>query len=91
MDFPEHLLDRMSRRGVSPAEIEDALRLGWPCSDARHGTHCRVYVFDYNDDWAGKHYAEKEVTLYFKYDDAGLVLVTAKTRYGSSFPRGDDS
>ena len=47
-----------------------------------------MYVFDYNDDWEGKHYAEKEVTLYFKYDDAGLVLVTAKTRYGSSFPRG---
>jgi hypothetical protein len=42
----------------------------------------------FNDDWRGKHYAEKEVTVYFKIRGEDIIVLTAKARYGSRFPRG---
>jgi len=39
-------------------------------------------------EWEGQFYQEKEVTVYYKVTDEGLILLTAKARYGQGFPRG---
>ena len=48
----------------------------------------RVMVFPYETEWEGQFYQEKEVTVYYKVTDKGLILLTVKARYGQSFPRG---
>jgi hypothetical protein len=78
----------MNRRGVNASEVDETFERGWPCGDARSGVECRTRVFVYDAEWEGRWYAEKEVTVYFKYDDGELVWITAKARYGSGFPRG---
>jgi hypothetical protein len=89
MEFPEHFQERMFRRGVTAHEVDETLTNGWPCSDARGEAECRVQVFPFEADWEGRWFAEKEVTVYFKYHRSELIFVTLKTRYGSGFPRGD--
>ena len=45
-------------------------------------------MFPYEAEWEGQFYHEKEVTVYYKVTDEGLILLTAKARYGQGFPRG---
>lgn len=89
VDFSEHFRTRMARRGATPQEVEETLAHGWPCGDARPGAECRVAVFRFEADWEGRWFAEKELTVYFKYDGDQFIFVTLKTRYGAGFPRGD--
>jgi hypothetical protein len=63
------------------------LEAGWPCLDAQPGTECRTLVFTFRGEWEGRWYEEKEVTVYFKHVNGALILLTAKARYGSKFPR----
>ena len=79
----------MRRRGVSVDEALATFRTGWPCVDARSGVDCRTQVFTYDNEWEGRWFAEKEVTVYFKYDEGELIWITTKARYGRGFPRGD--
>jgi hypothetical protein len=44
-------------------------------------------VFPYEAEWEGKCYREKEVTVYYKKTDQGIILLTVKARYGQRFPR----
>jgi hypothetical protein len=44
-------------------------------------------VFPYEMAWEGQFYHEKEVTGYYKVTKEGLILLTAKARYGQGFPR----
>jgi len=37
--------------------------------------------------WEGRHFDEKEVTVYYKLVDDKLVLLTVKARYGKRFSR----
>ena len=85
--FHAHLLARMQQRGILREEIETTLNSGWPADDAKPGTLGKVWVFPYNADWEGREYPEKEVTIYYRIRGAGLVVLTAKARYGISFPR----
>lgn len=39
-------------------------------------------------EWEGQFYQEKEVTVYYKVTDEGLILLTVKARYGQCFPEG---
>lgn len=65
MDYHEHVRSRMLRRGVTEADVEHTLDLGWPCSDADAGRNCKTFVFEFNADYDGRWYAEKEVTVYY--------------------------
>jgi len=83
-----HLRARMHQRGITREEIERTLNEGREASDAKSGTLGRVMVFPYETEWERQFYQEKEVTVYYKVTDEGLILLTVKARYGQGFPRG---
>ena len=87
VDYHPHLLTRMEQRGISKDEVERTLDVGWEVSDARPGTQGRVWVFDYQQEWQGRFYEEKEVRVYFKDAHKTLIVLTAVARYGSGFAR----
>lgn len=78
----------MLQRGVNLPEITTTMERGWPATDAKAGTEGRVYVFEFDAEWEGRYFEEKELTVYFKETDAGeTILLTVKARYGMGFPR----
>lgn len=77
----------MQQRGVSLEEIEITINRGWNADNAKEGTIGKVFVFPYNTEWEGKHFEEKEVTVYYKCKGDKLVLLTTKARYGSNFSK----
>ena len=86
-DLHPHLRARMRQRGVTQEEIEQTLNEGWRATDAKPGTLGKTMVFPYEQEWEGKLYLEKEVTVYYKKADDDIILLTAKARYGRGFPR----
>jgi hypothetical protein len=76
----------MEQRGVSRDEIERTLGVGRSASDSKPGTRGKVFVFDYQSEWLGRFFEEKEVTVYYKVTDDAVVLLTVKARYGGNFP-----
>lgn len=87
LQFHDHIRRRMAARGVLESEVLAALETGWPCDDAQSGTDCRTMVFEFRAEWEGRWFEEKEVTVYFKDVEDSFILLTAKARYGSNFPR----
>jgi hypothetical protein len=87
-DLHPHLQARMNQRGISRDEIEQTLNEGWDAIDVKPGILGKVMVFLYQAEWTGRFYQEKEVTVYYKRSEEGLILLTAKARYGQGFPRG---
>ena len=87
-DLHPHLEARMAQRGVTLAEVRQTLRAGWQATDCRPGTLGKVFVFSYGAEWEGRLYEEKEVTIYYKLKEDGIILLTAKARYGQGFSRG---
>jgi hypothetical protein len=77
----------MHQRGITREEIEHTLNEGWEASDAKPGTLGKVFVFPYQMEWEGQFYEEKEVTVYYKLTPEGILLLTAKARYGKDFLR----
>jgi len=88
MIITKHLKHRMKERGITQDEVMMTLQNGWDAEDVQEGTIGKVYVFEYNRYWKDKFYPEKEVSVYFKYEGDTKILITAKARYGSGFPRG---
>ncbi len=84
-DIHHHLQARMQQRGVSIEEIETTLNDGWAADDAKDGTIGRTCIFPYNAYWEGRFFEEKEVTVYYRYKNEKLILLTVKTRYGKKF------
>ncbi|MCK4486038.1 MAG: hypothetical protein KAU38_04655, partial [Desulfobacterales bacterium] len=58
---------------------------GWEAKDVKAGTIGKVFVFPYNRTWQGNLFAEKQVTVYYKVENEGIVLLTVKARYGKHF------
>ncbi|MGQ9600071.1 MAG: DUF4258 domain-containing protein [Anaerolineae bacterium] len=87
-DLHPHLRARMLQRGISREEIEQTLNEGWDAADAKAGTLGKVMVFPYQAEWEGDFYEEKEVTVYYKVSGGGIVLLTARARYGRGFAQG---
>jgi len=85
-----HLRARMVQRGIVKEEIERVLNDGWNADDAVEGTFGKVFVFAVRGQWQGKYFEEKEVTVYYKYVEKQLVLLTAKARYGMTFQRKEE-
>jgi len=88
-DLHSHIKARMLQRGITIKEIEEALNSGWNAGDAVEGTYGKVAVFAYNEEWEGKYFEEKEVTVYYKYKGEQFILLTAKVRYGKNFKKGE--
>ena len=40
-----------------------------------------------NNEWEGKYFEEKEVSVYYKMISQEVILLTVKARYGKNFPR----
>ncbi len=77
----------MEQRGVTREELEWTLNEGWDATDAKAGTLGKVMVFPFQAEWEGRFYEEKEVTVYYKLTDEGVILLTVKARYGKFSPR----
>jgi len=84
-DLHAHLKARMGQRGITRAEIERTVNEGWEAKDAKRGTIGKVFVFPYDSTWQGDLFEEKEVTVYYKVVNEGIVLLTVKARYGKYF------
>jgi hypothetical protein len=87
VDLHPHLLARMGQRGVTREDIELTLKEGGEAADAKIGTLGKSLVFAYEAEWEGEFYLEKEVTVYYKRAQKGIILLTVKARYGQGFPR----
>lgn len=88
----DHLRERMEQRGVTLEEINGTLKKGWEAEDARPGTGGKTYVFEFGEEWLGETYEEKEVTVYYRYDEGEeLVILTVKARYGHGFSGSESS
>ena len=87
IDGHSHLLARMEQRGITLEEIERTLAAGWAALDAKPGTRGKTLVFEYQDEWLGEFFEEKEVTVYYKQSGDDIVVLTAIARYGSGFAR----
>lgn len=79
----------MLQRGVTLQEAERTVNNGWEASDAKSGVQGKAMVFPYREEWEGRTYEEKEVTVYYKFVDEELIILTVKARYGRDFPRGE--
>jgi hypothetical protein len=88
-DLHIHLGARMAQRGIAKEELERTLNEGWQAEDAKPGTIGKVKVFSYQQEWEGRYFEEKEVSVYYKVIDNSLVLLTVKARYGRHFPKGE--
>ena len=75
----------MNQRGVSIEEINVVLKEGWEAKDSKEGTFGKVYVFPYNAIWEGKYFEEKEVSVYYRYEENNMIILTVKARYGKDF------
>ncbi len=84
-DIHHHLEMRMRQRGITLNEIAETVNTGWAVEDAKEGTLGKTLIFQYNALWEGKLYEQKEVTVYYKYKDERIILLTAMARYGSGF------
>jgi len=88
-DIHHHLRMRMFQRGISLIEIERTLNDGWEADDAKEGTIGKVFIFSYGENWEGKYFEEKEVSVYYRYKDKKVILLTTKARYGKNFAQGE--
>ena len=86
-DLHPHLLARMQQRGVTAAEIEEIVSVGWAAADAKPGVFGKVWVFPFGGEWEGRSHPEKEVTVYYKPAGGTICILTVKARYGSGFDR----
>mgnify|MGYP001278346470 CR=1 FL=1 len=85
-DLHPHLRARMLQRGITLEELQSVFSEGWDASGTKPGVIGKTRVFPYQAIWEDRFYEEKEVTLYYKIIDRERILLTAKARYGKSFP-----
>lgn len=85
-DLHPHIKSRMRQRGVTLEEIKKVMAEGWTASESKPGAEGRVLVFPFGAEWEGRHYEEKEVTVYYKnIGEHDIILLTVVARYGSDF------
>ena len=70
-----HARGHIERRGFVPDEVVSAIRFeDWEPTD-QNRLECRR-EFDYNAEWNGKYYANKQVRPIFVEEDTEIVVVT---------------
>ena len=86
MDKPivisRHAAQRMTQRGATSEETEQAIRTGsWQPAQRGKWHSRRVFPFDAISPVNGRHYAYKTVDTVFADDPASIVVVTVKVYY----------
>jgi hypothetical protein len=78
--FSLHALQQMRERGASEDEVRSAIRSGEavPAKAGRRGYRLN---FQYNAEWAGRHFAVKQVLAIVAQDPDAQVVVTVYTFY----------
>jgi hypothetical protein len=71
----------MPVRGISPEEVLDALRSGWPVP-AADGRLAMEKVFLFDSIWRGRPYAQKKVKVLYVEEEGTMITVTAYAYYG---------
>ena len=78
--FSRHALEQMIERGASEDEVKAAIRTGEHIP-ARQGRRGYRKNFQYDQPWAGRIYAIKQVMAVVAEDPDVLVVVTVYTFY----------
>jgi len=68
----EHALERMAERGATFKEIQQVIEAG-QAVNAKIGRKAKEMVFDYDDTWLGKRYAQKKVKVVFVEESDRIV------------------
>ena len=76
-----HTLERALERGANEEEIIETLRKVRPVV-AKSGRFGNLKVFQFNDVWKGKHYDQKEITVYYLVEEESIITITVYVYYG---------
>ena len=76
-----HTLERALERGANEEEIIETLRRVRPVV-AKSGRFGKVKAFQFNDVWKGKHYDQKEITVYYLVEEESIITITVYVYYG---------
>jgi uncharacterized protein DUF4258 len=76
----KHAQEQAVERGVTEAEVKEAVHKGSRQPAARGRELCR-YNFAFNRKWQGKHYAIKQVAPVIREEDNETVVITVYAFY----------
>jgi len=76
-----HTLERAEERGTSRAEIEDVVANGFPIP-AKRERLARARIYEFKQQWLGKHYEQKRVEVIYVLEEEVVVTVTVYVFYG---------
>ena len=76
----KHAQEQAVERGVTEAEVKEAVRKGSRQSVTRGREMCR-YNFAFNRQWQGKYYAIKQVAPVIKEEPNETVVITVYAFY----------
>ena len=80
IEFSDHSIARMKRRGASEEEVRLTIEPG-VSESARKGRLMFRYNFAFNSEWEGQRYRTKQVAPVVVHEGAKLVVVTVYTFY----------
>ncbi len=73
-----HAIDQCAHRGTTPAEVVEAIGRGGR-EPAKKGRWIYRYNVKFDGEWAGRHYAIKQVAPVVAEDEDQCVVVTVYT------------
>ena len=78
--FHSHAIERMAERGASKREVETVIKEGkkFPAKFGRQGFRRN---FDFDAEWRGKRYANKQIEVFAVREDENWLVITVITRY----------
>jgi len=77
-----HAKLRARERGASEDEIGSTINTGIDVVVSR-GRKAKEKVFEYNNEWLGKEYAQKKIQAIFVEEYGAIVVITVKVFYGN--------
>jgi len=77
----EHARERVHERGTTEEEISMVLSKGERV-EVKKGRKGMELVFDYDQEWLGKHYLQKKVKVVYVEEGDEVVVITVKVYYG---------
>jgi len=78
--FHPHALERMKERGAYKDEVSATIEQGeqFPAKFGRTGFRRN---FNFDSEWHGKYYKNKQIEVYVVEENTDLVVITVITRY----------
>ena len=81
VEISSHTLERAEERGATEEEIEDVIKTGEEIS-AKHDRIGKEKVYNFDDEWNGKHHSEKLVRVFYILFETIARTVTVIVRFG---------